>query len=325
MSPIATRACVAAALLTAGIARAVSPTYVLTPVDMACAHAINRDATVAGMNHAGHAAVYRDGVTTDLGTLGGHFSWALAVNNRGRVVGGSLDGNGDIHAFVGRRGPMKPLLPGLEGNSEARGIDNAGRSVGWAIFDGEQHAFLYDAGQLIDLGTLGDRWSVANDINNVGQVVGTLSDGLSSGAFLYENGAMKDLGSLGGNSSSASAINDAGEIVGDSNLFADGPLQAFIYRHGVMEGLGRLHGAEECRASAINRHTEVVGHCIGAGFGTRAYIWRGGRMRDLTALVDPVSGAGWTLQYAHGINDAGQIVGCGQRESFSGAFLLTPL
>jgi probable HAF family extracellular repeat protein len=321
-------ASLAAALLSA--AAHAAPAYLLTPIDMDCASALNRDATVVGMA-IDQAAVYKDGVVRRLDTLGGHFSWATAVNDRGRLVGGSLDGNADDRAFVSHGRAMRPLLPDLEGTSAAHGINNGGQVVGWAVMNEGQHAFLYDAGQLIDLGTLGGPSSLARGINNAGQVVGESFTQADSPlrAFLYENGSMKDLGTLGGNTSIASAINDAGVIVGHSNLVEDGPVQAFIHRDGTMQGLGRLHGTKECRATAINEHAEVVGNCLGRLAPSRAFFWRRGRMHDLTELLDPVSGAGWTLQYANGINDAGQIAGCGVRETvemnIDQAFLLTPM
>jgi len=57
----------------------------------------------------------------------------------------------------------------------ARGINNLGQVVGYAdTADGLQHAFLYSAGQMTDLGVIGDRWcsSIAYGINDNGQIVG---------------------------------------------------------------------------------------------------------------------------------------------------------
>src|SRR5215218_872124 len=86
----------------------------------------------------------------DLGTLGGSFSWALGINDAGKVVGGSS----------------------LEETPE--GV--------------EEHAFLYSEGQITDLGTLGGSDSIATAINDADEVVGfsTTSDDFEH-PFLYSD------------------------------------------------------------------------------------------------------------------------------------------
>lgn len=67
------------------------------------------------------------GSMTDLGTLGGTFSEARAVNRNGDIVGGS---NSD--AFLVHSGKMSNLGPG-----EALGIDDFGEIAG--TLDGQPH------------------------------------------------------------------------------------------------------------------------------------------------------------------------------------------
>jgi probable HAF family extracellular repeat protein len=139
---------------------------------------------------------------TDLGTLGGAHSGAVAINDRGQVAGGSTTATGEGHAFLWRKGTMTDLGTLGGRSSSAVAINNRGQVVGTSAttngsspFGTGPHAFRWQKGTMTNLGDLGQRISTASAINDHGQVVGTFS--FPGYAFLWQNGTMTDLGTLG--------------------------------------------------------------------------------------------------------------------------------
>ena len=165
-----------------------------------------------------HGFLWEDGSITDLGTLGGELSQALAINNRGQVAGD--DG---VHAAIWENGSITDLGGFL---SEAFGINNQGQVVGSSqTATGAIHAFLWENGSITDLGELAGLFSRAHGINDRGQVVGTSATSDAFHAALWENGSITDLGTVGGECirelgrsciSEARAINNRGQVVGYS-------------------------------------------------------------------------------------------------------------
>jgi probable HAF family extracellular repeat protein len=211
-------------------------------------------------NDRNRAFVARDGEMWGLGTLGGDRSWGTAINDHGQVVGWSDTGepgpvawNPVSHAFVsaGRPGSAMVDLGTLRGKfSEATAINNAGQVVGSATLAGDRslHAFLYQDGTMIDLGTLGQEggegsyYSRATDLNELGQVVGHSSrdidpeapfiPGSAYAAFLFDDGELLDLNDLvelepGWFLIDAKGINDWGAIVAEG-VSIDGNYGSFL-------------------------------------------------------------------------------------------------
>jgi|HubBroStandDraft_5_1064220.scaffolds.fasta_scaffold11191_2 probable HAF family extracellular repeat protein len=200
--------------------------------------AINNSGQVVGWSQTATGIVHaflwtqetgmQDLMTLTHGTCTGCESFAEAINDSGVIVGklGHHEGARD-YAFVWENGYVKVLGDlggvGINGGSEAAGINKSGQVVGTAaVPDGSGHAFLWtEAGGMQDLGTLpGGSGSSAAAINSSGQVVGSAY--VPSGqlhAFIWDSvGGMQDLGTLGGPGSQAAAINDSGEVTGMADL-----------------------------------------------------------------------------------------------------------
>jgi probable HAF family extracellular repeat protein len=240
----------------------------------------------------------------DLGTLGGSYSEARAVNQRGQVVGDSLPADSTLpHAFLWEGGRMRDLgtLGGPE--SSATDIDDRGRVVGWSRINADPsviHAFLWEGGRMRDLGTLGGPESSATAINNHGQVVGSSQTAAGrTHAFIWASGRMRDLGI--GEVSGAQDINRRGQITG---YYYAGPGGAHAYRVD-RAGLGALLplGGQSSVGVAINGRGQVAVEASAPPFGTtHAFLWSNGDLRDLGTL-------GGSFSVPRGIDRLGGVVG----------------
>jgi probable HAF family extracellular repeat protein len=129
--------------------------------------------------------------------LGHPASNAVAINNKGHIVGWVEDAGGCVGGAVEwHDGGVTLLAPdAANGVSVANALNDRDDVVGVS----GDHAFLYRRGTLSDLGTLpGGASSSANAINEDGEIVGVsvATDGVTSRAFIYVNGQMYDLNSL---------------------------------------------------------------------------------------------------------------------------------
>jgi len=324
-----------------------SPQYAITNIGVmpggfqSGALAINANGGVAGLADF-HAAIYRDGVLQDIGTLGGtelDHSMANGITDAGVIAGESSNGRGVLHAFVFKAGTMTDLTPADAWFSRARAINAREQIVGerWPSDGSERpHAFLYDAGEIVDLGTLGPgQRSQANALNMRDQVVGFSfappDDAAATGppyhAVLWENRSIVDLGTFGGAAASAWAINDAGQIAGTYTRTIDGveATRAFVYdlHTEAFTELPAPAGTTHAFAWGINSAGDVVGQIVlGPSMNDHAVVWRGGVMIDLNDVIP--AGSGDVLVSGLAINDAGQIAATGRTPAGVRGFILTP-
>ena len=260
--------------------------------------------------------------------------YAAALNNAGQVTGSWTDGAYSkpfLYSAATGMVDLGGLSPGPFQNGGGRSVNDSGTVLGYS-FDTSvfsYRTFLYDATNgLRDLGTP-LLTSDGGAINNAGTIAGTAN----LHATTYDRGGLHDLGTLGGGTSFAKAINNAGEVVGYSavDLPGDSALHAFLYnaRTGMadLNSLGGLAPNYYSVATAINDRGQVAGYFGTAVEGeSSAFLFDSAfGLMDLNDLVDPVSAAGWRLDIALGINDAGQIVGYGLLDGNPRGFLLSAL
>ena len=259
--------------------------------------------------HPERPFLWSAGTITNLGSLGGLFASASAINGAGDVVGNSyLSGNACCHAFLVHAGHMTDL-----GTFSAKAINDSDVVAGSASVpgNGQTHAVLDSNGKLTDLGLIpgsGGIFTVPSGINNSNEVVGSGDNAESfQRAWVDRNGKMTDLGTLGGPGAFASAINNNGEIVGGSQTASDSE-HPFLDKGGKMIDLGTFN--LESVANAISNNGVIVGETYeleksgNAGF--HAFIYTGGHFQDLNNLIP--AGSGYVLTNAVGINNKGQIL-----------------
>lgn len=181
----------------------------------------------------------------DLGTLGGNYSAASAINERREVVGRAETARKKRHAFLWQKGKMTDLGTLGGSSSEAHDINNHGVVVGEALTQsGRTRPFLWRNGRMQQLPALHPGDTVALSINDREEVVGNSwlrvdsKENLENIArgFLYQAGKVKAIsaprkGKILSNGkeitrfgfhlfSEANVINNRGDVGGASNLLS---------------------------------------------------------------------------------------------------------
>jgi probable HAF family extracellular repeat protein len=275
------------------------------------AHSINDQGRIAGVaNLTGdaeeHAAIWQDGVVTDLGTLGGENSNVdfPVKNTDGLIVGFAQTPETDP---LGENFCIFLCTPS---GGACNGSNQTCRGFRWR-------------NDLMEpLGTLGGNNSAATGANNRGLVVGVAENPtqdpncvspqvLDYEAVVWRGNTIHELLPVPGDAIGAAlAVNDNGQIAGGTGMCGSGPGGNPVFMHAVVwkthspTDLGSLGGSFNNVAYAINNHGQVVGASDLVGdTTTHAFFWQNGVMTDLGTLAGDFSSA------AFAINDNSQVVG----------------
>jgi probable HAF family extracellular repeat protein len=282
-------------------------------------NSINDQTWVAGYsrltdNQSRHAALWRDGSITDLGTLGGPNSsvtWNVK-NTEGIIVG------------ISQTATPEPLGEWWSSFAFYGGPNNIGFiNLG----------FVWEQGQMRGLPNFpGGNNGFATGANNLGQVVGWAENGVHDTAcvspqVLQFRPAMWELGPPdqihdlplipGDSSGSATAINDNGQIVGISGICDQAvgrhtARHAVLWENGGVIDLGNLGAQWWNTPTAINQRGDVVGFAGDPAFVegdiVHAFMWtREDGIRHLKPLRNRTPEH--VDSEAYGINEARQVVG----------------
>ena len=278
-----------------------------------------------------HAFEWEKGVLNDLGALpGGNNSCESWISGNGLIVGQSENGLTDpvlgvpaVNAVLWKEGQIIDLgtLGGYE--SFAVGVNNKGQVVGGATFDtvpdpfsfagASTHTFVWDNGDMKDLGTLGGPDAFGIAINDRGQILGASlinstpnpTTGQPTGvAFLWDHGKIQVIPDpLGGTAISPYRLNNRGRVVGSANLAGDLQARPFVWEKGVFTDLGTL-GGKGGIAQEVNESGQVTGTAALPGdMIFHGFLWENGVKSDLRPVAsDPCS-------QTYGMNSSGQVVG----------------
>jgi len=262
-------------------------------------------------NESRHATLWRNGVLTDLGTLGGPNSAVLwpVKNLRGIVTGIAQSNEPDPLNETWSCGFFFPLAT----------------RTGKRCF-----GFKWEDGVMTRLPTLGGTHGFATGSNNLGQTVGwaenTVHDStcvapqqLQFRAVVWGPGEsqkrqLRPLPGSGDTVTAATALNDFGQVVGISGICDQAvgrfsAIHSMLWDHGRPMEIGDFGGVAWNTPMAINQRGDVVGfanasEADGGNLNPRAFLWtRSQGLRNLGAVPGDVT------SQATGINEWRQVVG----------------
>jgi probable HAF family extracellular repeat protein len=219
---------------------------VMRDMGAGCALAVNDQGIAAGRSADGDLVVWDGPSVMNLGVRGN----VGGINGAGVVVGSFAQGAA-TRAFMFANGALVPI--GDAGSSSASAINARGEIAGAS----NGVAFVYRAGSITALGTLGGNNSDAKGINDAGQLVGLSTDANGQPlSFLYDH-EMKALQAPG--YSGAIAINNRGQVVGSAEGSGGYLLEAGTYTRLDTLTPVRALGWRKLAPTGINNRGWIVG------------------------------------------------------------------
>lgn len=256
--------------------------------------------------------------------------YALGMNNDGHVVGVARQSTGAFQAYEDDGLNAGLLSPAGDVYGEARAVNGEGTIAGVTYTSGGIfHAVTWNYGVATSLHSAfgAATYSEVSGVNAGGIVAGDADD--PNGAFhalRYDGVTVTSLASPAGyDATFARGLNDVGDVIGEATA-ADAS-RALLWPAGTTAAtdLGTLSGYSWFSPAGINNSRTVVGCAGDAPYQTLHAFLYDGTLHDLNDLMDPSTGAGWTLNSALAVNDSGTIVGWGTLAGARHAFSLAPV
>jgi probable HAF family extracellular repeat protein len=242
----------------------------------------------------------------DIGTLGGPYAFATAINNRQQVVGQSVDAaETRITAFLWEGGVMRDLSTAVVRFDLANDINDHGQIVGnGRDADGRILALVWEDGVLTELPIpAGASYCSPEAINHHGDIVGFCDQQPAQWGVLWPRSG--DAVSLGPAPAGVSAgpvdINERGVILlGGVDLASQ--FRTWVWDKGVVTEVGNVPGGPLWLPTALNNRGQIAGWA-GVPASTFAALLQDG---VITALPQST---GHRRSGAEGLNDRGEVVG----------------
>lgn len=244
-------------------------------------------------------------------------SW---LNDLGQVVGTVRYPNVTYAVGLYAGGTVQIISSGANRTGDL--INDAGQIVGENL--DTRQPFLYFGGTYTNIGALpGDGQAVARGISDAGVLIDSTAASGPHHAAIYSHGVLIRVSGSEALNIQPFGMNDMGQVVGSATDTAHPQDEAILLSNGQAIFLGSLPGTSSA-ALAINDSGIVVGdgRGISTGFIATAYFPGTGWV-NLNSVVS--NAGGWSLEFAHSINNEGQIAGIGIHNGVPSAYLLTPV